>query len=141
MARRRSAEHAALSRRVQSAFGRRLRHGRRNASQGRIKQDALAKALDVSRTSISNMERGRHRIFLDQAYAAAQALGVTMDQLLPSLTEVFPSTPVMTGSHGSVTDKSVRLVLELVRSIQERAALDVQTQGANLTKRSRASRR
>src|SRR4051812_2420311 len=119
MARRRSPSHAALSRRVQSAFGRRLKRSRKRSQRGRVNQEALAGALDVSRTSISNIERGRHRVFLDQVYAAAQALGTSLDELLPTLQEVFPSTTVTTPSGTGITDKSMRSVVDLVRTIQE----------------------
>lgn len=124
MAIRRDPTNAALSKRVQVAFGRRLRAGRKNARQGRVHQQALAVALSISRTSVSNLERGRHRVFLDQVYAAANALGLGIEELLPPPNEVFPSSPVITSRHASVAARSVRTVTELVRVIQQRAASD-----------------
>jgi hypothetical protein len=70
------------------------------------------------------MERGRHRLFLDQVYAAAEALHVPLDALLPTLADIFPATPVTRAPHATVTDKSVRAILGLVRTIQESAALE-----------------
>src|SRR4051812_40119815 len=118
MARHRNASHAALSGRVQVVFGRRLKRCRKRASRGRTNQETLAVALDVSRTSVSNMERGRHRIFLDQVYAAAQALGVRIEELLPTVAEVFPPTYVTASPSGAITDKSMRSAADIVRTIQ-----------------------
>lgn len=140
MARRRSATHAALSRRVQIAFGRRLKRSRKRGTHRKIKQDALADVLDVSRTTISNMERGRHRVSLDQVYAVAKALGITIEELLPSFEEVFPATAVTTSSASPITDKSMRSAVDLVRTIQERAALEYAAQSAELSKRSQTGR-
>jgi len=46
-------------------------------------QDRFAEALDVSRTTVSNIERGAQRIFLDQVYRAAEILDVPVTTLLP----------------------------------------------------------
>lgn len=138
MARRRSASHAALSRRVQLAFGKRLKRSRKLETRGRIKQAGLAKALDVSRTSISNMERGRHRVFLDQVYAAAQVLGTTIEELLPTLDEAFPPTPVTASASTSITDKSMRSAADLVRTIQERAVIEYARQDAQSSETSQS---
>lgn len=140
MARRRSATHAAIGRRVQTAFGRHLKQSRKRGTRGKVKQDALAVALDVSRTTISNMERGRHRVFLDQVYAIAKALDTTIDQLLPRFEEVFPLTDVTTSSAAHITDKSMRSVVDLVRTIQEKAALEHAVQSAQSSKRTQSGR-
>jgi transcriptional regulator with XRE-family HTH domain len=140
MARRRSATHAALSRRVQIAFGRRLKASRKRGARGKIKQDALADVMEVSRTTISNMERGQHRVFLDQVYAVAGALGVSINDLLPSVEEVFPGTQVTTSSGSAITGKSMRSVVDLVRTIQERAAVDYAAQNPQSSKRPQSRR-
>lgn len=85
-------------------------------------QDTLAAALDVSRTSVSNIERGRHRVFLDQVYAAARELGVGIHELLPTVDEVFPTAAVQAAPAAALTPRSMREVGDLARSIQERAA-------------------
>lgn len=48
-----------------------------------MKQDAFAKEMGVSRTTVSNIECGRQRIFLDQVYRAAAILKVPVSDLLP----------------------------------------------------------
>src|SRR5438445_9241902 len=119
MARLRSSEQQGVSKRVQVAFGKRLRSQRK----GRRSQDALAEYLDVSRTSVSNIERGRHRVFLDQAYLAARALGVTLNDLLPTLDEVFAPVPVALEEDSGVGESSVRRVSEIASTIQQRATI------------------
>ncbi len=118
MARLRSPEKRGVSGRVQIAFGKRLqtlRKGGRNQHQ-------LAEALDVSRTTISNIERGRHRIFLDQAYLAAKALGVPLADLLPTLDEAFPAVPVALEVGAGVQQTSILRASEIATTLQERAA-------------------
>lgn len=136
MARRRSPESSALSQRVQVAFGKRLKEARRRAPRGRVQQDALAAALDVSRTSVSNIERGRHRIFLDQVYAAARELGVEVADLLPTLEEAFPSTPVQAAPNTHLSPQTVLKATDLARIIQERAARDELPRSARQAARS-----
>ena len=48
-----------------------------------LSQEALAKRVNMSRTSITNIERGRQTISLHLLYAFADALGVEPDILLP----------------------------------------------------------
>lgn len=120
MARRRRPENEALSKRVQLAFGRRLQE-RRRASVGK-NQETLALALDVTRTSISNIERGRHRVFLDQAYLAAKTLGVPLADLLPSVDDVFSENSVVLAPNAGLGQNSVMRVSEIAQSIQQTAA-------------------
>jgi transcriptional regulator with XRE-family HTH domain len=46
-------------------------------------QQSFADALGVSRTTVSNIERGMQRVFLDQVYRAAEILGRPPADLLP----------------------------------------------------------
>lgn len=117
MARLRSPEQQGVGKRLQVAFGRRLQSHRK----GRLNQGALAEALDISRTSVSNIERGRHRIFLDQAYLAARALGLTLSDLLPTIDEVFATIPVAFEKRSGVGENSVRFVSEIASTIQQKA--------------------
>jgi len=71
----------ALVRRVGRAFGAELQRVRQRQN---MKQDAFASAMGVSRTTVSNMECGRQRIFLDQVYRAATVLAVPVRELLPA---------------------------------------------------------
>jgi len=66
-------------------FGKRLKRARKEKG---LKQLALASKLGLTRTSISNIERGEQRIFLDLAYEAAAFLGVEVAALIPPVSEV-----------------------------------------------------
>jgi transcriptional regulator with XRE-family HTH domain len=123
MTKRQTAGVSALRRRVQEAFGSRLKAARRENGQRRVKQDAIAEALEVTRTSVSNIERGRHRVFLDQAYLAARALGIEVSDLLPAMDEVFSDAEISTSQ--SLDPRSAREVIALVDLIRERAVREV----------------
>lgn len=75
--------------RIQEGFGERLK-----AARGNTPQTVLAEALGVTRSSISNIENGRHRVFLDQVYAAARTLDVDLATLLPPLNAVSDSPAI-----------------------------------------------
>jgi len=62
-------------------FGRRLREAREAA---RLSQDAVAKRVGLSRTSITNIERGRQHVALHMLYRFASAVGAQPTELLPS---------------------------------------------------------
>jgi transcriptional regulator with XRE-family HTH domain len=66
--------------------GRRVQKRRK----GRYSQEELADLIGVSRTSITNLERGRQRIPLHQVAGIAHALGCEISDLLPTLEELGP---------------------------------------------------
>lgn len=51
--------------------------------QANLTQDDLARRVGLTRTSITNIERGRQKIQIHTLYALAEALGVGPDALLP----------------------------------------------------------
>lgn len=51
-------------------------------------QEALAAAANVSRGSITQFENGQQRLPLETLYLVAFALGVGIDQLLPTVDEL-----------------------------------------------------
>lgn len=59
-------------------------HRRRTAVSPSVSQQRLADAVGLSRASIVNIERGRHRIQIHVLYDIALALGVEVYALLPS---------------------------------------------------------
>lgn len=105
-----------MSRRVQRAFGARLQDVRRRKA---ALQKILAGQLGLSRTSISNIERGTHRIFLDQVYAAAKALDVDVTELLPPLSEIYNPTDIHTASDDPLSHTAAASAREVVRTVQE----------------------
>lgn len=122
MRKRRTAEGSALSQRIQIEFGNRLKAARKGNAERRINQAELASALGVTRTSISNIERGRHRVFLDQVYVAAHQLGVEVLDLLPDMNQVFRDT-LSTGQ--AMKPEAARDVSAMVGSLRERALREV----------------
>ena len=51
-------------------------------------QDELAKAVGLQRTSITNIERGKQKLTLDNLYLIAEELGVDPHSLLPGIDEL-----------------------------------------------------
>lgn len=61
-------------------FGRQLRTARRDAG---LTQEEVAERVGLTRTSITNIERGMQHISLRQLYLLAAAVGLQPAQLLP----------------------------------------------------------
>ena len=61
-------------------FGDRLRNQRKNS---KLTQDGLAERVGLSRTSITNIEKGRQHITLHMLYILSDVLGVSPVDLLP----------------------------------------------------------
>lgn len=66
-------------------IGKRIKHLRENAN---LTQEALAKAIDVSRASIANYESGNQSIYISDLYKIATHLNMEIMDILPSLKEV-----------------------------------------------------
>ena len=78
---------------VYREFGRRIRE---NRSRSQITQDMLAHQIGLSRTSVTNIERGRQAVLLHQVYDIARALDTTVHALLPDEEPVVEfSDPVL----------------------------------------------
>lgn len=125
VARRKTPKQAALRAQLQRAFGDRLRRARRaNARGRRVTQEHLAAALGVTRTTVSNIERGHHRVFLDQVYIAAHELGVLLDQLLPRSDDVFLVAPSLTAADTELpqqaAEEAAAIAKRIVRSVARR---------------------
>jgi len=101
MASRRSPEDKALCKQIQVAFGKRLKKVR-----GQTKQIVLAKALRINRSSVSNLERGTIRVYLDYLYRAARALQVDPAELLPTANEIYPTTELMVAKDHPISEAS-----------------------------------
>lgn len=119
MARKRDPQTTAIGKLVQRGFGERLRRARNGGS---TKQHTLAADLHITRTSVSNIECGRHRVFLDQVYIAAHSLGVDLQDLLPPLSEIFPEKHVSFVSDDPLSQDSARAATELAQGLREQLA-------------------
>lgn len=76
--------------RLYKALGAQLRKLRDGASgtSGRLTQADLANMVGLERTSITNIEKGNQKVPLHVLYKICEALGVSVDQVLPSLADV-----------------------------------------------------
>lgn len=60
----------------------------------RLTQEEVAKRVGLTRTSITNIEKGRQRIQLHQLYDLAAAIETTPESLLPEMMPVAPSKEI-----------------------------------------------
>jgi transcriptional regulator with XRE-family HTH domain len=98
--------------------GKRIAEVRRGQTR-RTSQRELAAAVGLSRASIVNIERGRHRIQLHVLYTLAQALGVEATHLLPA-TAPQHQTTLPEAFKKKLDPKDVAAVQRLVSPIGER---------------------
>jgi transcriptional regulator with XRE-family HTH domain len=61
--------------------GEKVRFQRKKAG---LDQETLARHLNLSRTTVINIEKGRQRLSLEHAWLAAKILGISIEELLPS---------------------------------------------------------
>ena len=115
MALKRNSASYGISQRLQRAFGKKLQEARER--KGTL-QKVLAAELSLSRTSISNIERGTHRIFLDQVYAAAHALGVEPVALLPLIADVYDHMPIHTPPDDPLSNAAAVQARDVARTVQ-----------------------
>lgn len=81
-----------------------------------VSQEILANKVAISRTSIVNIEKGRHRIAAHMLVLIAEALEVKIDTILPSRTAVNTGDKIVSATLPKIiTDK------ETVDSETERA--------------------
>jgi DNA-binding XRE family transcriptional regulator len=74
-----------------SEFGKRLGEARRAA---KVTQEALAKSVGLSRTSIVNIEKGRQPAHLHLVAKIATSLGTSVSALVPDVALLAPVTMV-----------------------------------------------
>jgi transcriptional regulator with XRE-family HTH domain len=91
-------------------FGSRLRKHRRRLG---LTQESLAEDVGLSRTSITNIERGEQRILLHQLYTFAEKLKVSPRRILPDLSS--PRVQIERQLEALPPQKRA-LILEIVRS-------------------------
>lgn len=126
MGKRTSEQNRQLSERVGTAFGARLKRARSQASPP-MSQEDLGKALDVTRTSVSNIENGRHRVFLDQLYAAARVLRIPASALLPDDQDIARDSSVRFPSARELSDEQLRELEAVATAAQLRATRQLGT--------------
>jgi transcriptional regulator with XRE-family HTH domain len=93
-------------------FGAQLRQVRNRRG---LSQDQLAKAAELSRTSIVNIEAGRQGVALGTVYRLAEALAVAPAHLLP---DAGPPSEVPPIAIGGSTDESEQIVRNFMRDLE-----------------------
>lgn len=77
-------------------------------------QSEFAKRMGLTRTTVSNMERGVQRIFLDQVYQAAQILNVPPGALLPPLDAMIATHGVHSATDDPIPEHAAAEVARVV---------------------------
>ena len=72
-----------IKRLLYADFGQLVHHLRKGRKKP-MTQDRLGRLVGLSRTSITNIEKGRQHVSLHQFYRIADALGIAPEQLLPA---------------------------------------------------------
>lgn len=119
MPKRRDAKTREICERIQKVFGERLKALRAQREMG---QKALAPRMQLSRTSVSNLECGLHLPSLDEVYRAAHCFGVPVDALLPPVEEVFPDGAIHTAADDPLTEAAATVAAQIVRDLSGGAA-------------------
>lgn len=121
MVRRTSDARRELARAVQTAFGKRLAEAREN-SRSKPSQQELAVALGVTRASVSNIERGRQRVSLDQVYSAARFLQLKAMDLMPPDDTLTSGGTVSTSPTSLIPIDQLESLDQVARNVKARVA-------------------
>lgn len=96
------------------AFGKLVRLHRERRTD--MTQEKLGRLVGLSRTSITNIEKGRQHVALHQLFALAEALKVRPEALLPAPGKIIVSSWVAEklppGTEKEITDWAEKLVGE-----------------------------
>jgi transcriptional regulator with XRE-family HTH domain len=114
MGKRRDGRHLEACKRLQMEFGRRLKAAREERGE---MQKQLAGRMGLSRTSVSNLERGKQRIYLDQLFQASHLLDLALDRLLPPLEKVFPRHSLRTATDDPLSTKAEEEATRVIRTV------------------------
>jgi len=80
-----------------------------------IKQDELASKVQLGRTSITNIEKGKQKILIHTLYQIAFALGVPIQDLLPNKDTSTPDINQLLSSQ-SLDQETTEAVLRVIGS-------------------------
>jgi transcriptional regulator with XRE-family HTH domain len=100
-------------------FGQRLRELRKDAD---LTQGQVAERVNLKRTSITNIERGRQHIALHQLYLLANAVGAAPGDLLPdsgpALQELLSEETLETLKESAPDDQALAFATRVVSRAQ-----------------------
>ena len=119
MAKKRDPKRLELCRRIQREFGARFRSVRKEA---RLGQKQVSARMSLTRTTISNIERGKQRVYLDQLFEAAHLFDVPVEALLPRVQDVFDSISLRIAADAPLTPAAAIDAARVVRDVLGAAA-------------------
>jgi len=106
--------NAGESSRLYVEVGNRIRKIR-SAKAPYLSQGKLASLVAISRTSIVNIEQGKHRVQLHVLCAIADVLGVTMSDLVPLKSKPIPARlPRKTHSAEELVPREEQSVIKFI---------------------------
>ena len=114
VAKRRDGQRLEVCGRIQKEFGRRFREAR--VKSGRLQRN-IAVEMSLTRTTISNIERGTQRLYLDQVFQAAHVLSVDLPTLLPNVGDVYVAPAIRTATDAPLPDDTTHEAERIVREV------------------------
>jgi DNA-binding XRE family transcriptional regulator len=97
-------------------IGERIRQLRRMQSP-QMNQERLGKLLGLTRTSITNIERGKQKLTVDTLFKLCEMFSVEVSEIVPTLSEVAvaPAKQVMVGGQSfDVPAKAAGVIANLL---------------------------
>jgi DNA-binding XRE family transcriptional regulator len=104
-----------------SLLGERIQRLRRMQSP-LMSQERLAKTLGLTRTSVTNIERGKQKVTLDTIYKLCETFGMQIADLMPPLAEVSQKAEqsvVVAGQAYDVPTKTANSIKRLLPEVAE----------------------
>lgn len=114
VAKRRDGKRLEVCKRIQRAFGERFRAARKS---GGFMQKTIGVEMNLTRTTISNIERGTQRLYLDQVFHAAHVLGKDVQELLPSVADIYDTPDIRTPSDAPLTGRAAEAAQQMISSV------------------------
>jgi transcriptional regulator with XRE-family HTH domain len=99
-------------------FGLRFRKRRNDAG---LTQSQVAERVGLTRTSITNIERGRQHIVLHQLFLLASAVGTKPEELLPDTKpalETLVSAQTLKALRGSENTEDLAVIAQVLKKAQ-----------------------
>jgi DNA-binding XRE family transcriptional regulator len=98
-------------------IGQMIKKSRQNHKPSPISQQTLARKANLSRTSIVNIEKGKHHIQIHTLFSIAQSLNVGLIELLPT---IDTEKTLKITSSTELTPQNENSVKKIINKIQEK---------------------
>jgi transcriptional regulator with XRE-family HTH domain len=114
MAKKRDGKGLEICDRIQKEFGKRFREARINSKR---LQKNVAFEMSLTRTTVSNIERGTQRLYLDQVFQAAHIFGVNVVDLLPTVADIYSQPKIQTAIDAPLSSDASEEVERIVSGL------------------------